>query len=203
MKTSTKSRPARKSGAKSVRTRKKAGTGARSSRKVSTLNTRSYTPEFRRKVAEYSLVHGISRASDKFGVSTPSVTNWRRSYGINREMKKKILAGKRVKVPVKPVTVRRSAEGRPRYSDQLRREVAEYSVLQGIQGAAVRYQVSAPSVTNWRREFGITRQTKKDLVKKMPGGVAGGGNASQKKLRQLRKQTLRALETIDALLKRS
>ncbi len=184
--TTTKTRPKRKA--------------TKGSKKSPTQRARSYPPEFRRKVAEYSLKHGISRASEKFGVSTPSVTNWRRSYGINREMKQKMLAGKTVRVPRNPKKVISGNSDRPRYSEQLRMEIAEYSILHGIQGAAVRYGVSSPSVTNWRREFGINRKTKKDRIKMMPSGVSQ--RISEKDLRRIRNQTRKALETIDALLKR-
>lgn len=192
----SKKRKGKKINPTTTRARKKS---PKSSVKSGGNRAAAYPPEFRRKVAEYSLKHGIARASEKFGVSTPSVTNWRRSYGINREMKKKVLAGKSVKVPKNPKKVTRSSSDRPRYSEQLRREIADYSVLHGIQGAAARYGVSSPSVTNWRREFGINRQTKKDRAKMVSNGVPQ--RVLEKDLRRIRNQTQKALEAIDSLLK--
>jgi transposase len=160
----------------------------------------------RKKVAEFSILHGIHAAAEKFGVSAPSVTNWRKAYGITRETKKAAKTGRRVKLAT-PTRSTGSA-GRTGYPEEFRREVADFSILHGIQQAAQRFNVSAPSVTNWRRAFGITRAHKREALASVTRtasgtrrGPAGGGVSLPKgELRQVRKQLDQAFRALDRLL---
>ena len=156
-----------------------------------------YSEEQRREVAEYSIVHGIHAAAKKFGVSAPSVTNWRKAYGITRATKRKALSGHTVQL--KAPAGRRSSGGRAGYPEELRREVADYSILHGIQAAAKKYKVSAPSVTNWRRQFGINRSTKAQALAAVDE-VSTTTSLPKSEIRQVRRQLEQAFRAIDDLL---
>jgi len=160
----------------------------------------SYDVAFRQKVAEHSILHGIHAAAKEFGVSAPSVTTWRKAFGINRRTKKAAQAGR--KVALAPAASSGDREGRG-YSESFRREVAEYSILSGIQSAAKKYKVSSPSVTNWRKAFGITRQSKRNALAKVSQGGAVASPLAPAERRELRKrfgELLRACERVIAKL---
>ena len=101
---------------------------------------------------------------EKFSVSTPSVTNWRKDFGVTRATKEAAVSGKKVVLPEKPLSKPVPA-GRKNYPDAFREEVARFSALEGIEKTALRFGVSSPSVTNWRREFGINRETREEILK--------------------------------------
>ncbi|MBT7105177.1 MAG: hypothetical protein HN940_12885 [Planctomycetes bacterium] len=120
-----------------------------------------YSDAFRRKVVQFSVINGIVTAAEKYSVSTPSVTNWRKLYGVSRQTKVAAIEGRAVKIAKTPLPKsQRVATGR-KFSPTFRKEVAEFSISEGVARTADRFGVSTPSVTNWRREFGITRQSRR------------------------------------------
>jgi hypothetical protein len=175
-----KTRGKRKTPPKAARSRKPAAK-KRGRKRSGSPSRRTYT-------------HGIHATAEKFGVSTPSVTNWRRAYGITRETKKRALSGQ----PVFLADAGEAASGRG-YSEAFRRDVAEYSILHGIQAAAEKFSVSAPSVTNWRRKFGINRGTKAAAIAAVAEGPSPAG-IRKSEIRALRRQFEQALDSLDRLL---
>ena len=189
----TKKKAAKKTTSKK-RTSKKGAT-----RKKSAAGRVRYSAETQREVAEYSILHGIHAAAKKFGVSAPSVTNWRKAFGINRDTKRAAQSGKRVQL----ATPRASSgsAGRAGYPEDFRREVADYSILHGIQQAAKKFKVSAPSVTNWRRSFGITRAHKREALASVSHAApAVSASLPKGEVRQVRKQLDQAFRSLDRLL---
>ena len=158
----------------------------------------TYSEEMRREVAEYSILHGIHAAAKKYSVSAPSVTNWRKAYGITRATKRAAQSGRKPRVAAKP---QRSGAGRVGYPESLRREVAEYSIVHGIQAAAKQYSVSAPSVTNWRKTFGITRADKVAALSRAANAPSGGASRFKKgDVEKVRKHFEQAFRSLDQLL---
>lgn len=188
-----KTRGKRKTPPKAARSRKPAAK-KRGSKRSGSPSRRTYTEDERREIAEFSITNGIHATAEKFGVSTPSVTNWRRAYGITRETKKRALSGQ----PVYLAEAGEAASGRG-YSEAFRRDVAEYSILHGIQAAAEKFSVSAPSVTNWRRKFGINRGTKAAAIAAVAEGPSPAG-IRKSEIRALRRQFEQALDSLDRLL---
>ena len=162
-----------------------------------------YSEAFRRKVVSYSVPHGIAAAAEKYNVSTPSVTNWRKLYGVSRALKLEVAKGKKMKLPKSPITSAKQAELGRRYSPGFKREVAEFSALEGITKTASRFGVSVPSVTNWRREFGISRKTKTRLLAQgREREVATVKPPSRKEIQSIRDQLLKAVGLADRLLEK-
>ncbi len=169
----------------------------RAQRPAAALKNR-YSEEYRRSVAEHSILHGIHAAAKKFGVSAPSVTNWRKALGITRATKRAAQAGKQVKISRTARTIRGEGRG---YSEQYRREVADYSIINGIQRAAKQYQVSAPSVTSWRKNFGITRASKAKAIASISSSATSGSPRIAKgEVREVRKKLDGAFRALDRLL---
>ena len=161
---------------------------------------RSYTDAFRRKVVTYSVKNGIIAAAEKFDVSTPSVTNWRKDFGVTRATKEAAVAGKKVVLPEKPVS-KPSAVGRKNFPLAFRQEVARFSALEGGEKTAFRFGVSAPSVTNWRREFGVNRDTRTQILKEREEmGLSNEKAVGKKELLKLRKQVQRSLDALDKII---
>lgn len=198
-KTSKRKKVARKTSRKKT-TKKAAKKSVKKSTKKASGGRPRYSESKRREVAEYSIVNGIHAAAKKYGVSAPSVTNWRRALGITRDTKKAALAGRTPKISAKPIA--KKAAGRRGYDNAFRREVADYSILNGIQNAAKQYKVSAPSVTNWRREFGITRASRKKALASIGKGTAQRASAAvpTKEVRAVRSQLDKAFRALDDLL---
>lgn len=159
----------------------------------------TYSEDMRREVAEYSILHGIHAAAKKYSVSAPSVTNWRKAYGITRATKQAAQAGKKPRVAASP---KRSGAGRVGYPEPLRREIAEYSIVHGIQAAAKAYSVSAPSVTNWRKAFGITRADKVAALARgaAPAAAPAKSRFTKSEVQRVRKHFDQAFRSLDQLL---
>lgn len=167
---------------------------------VKGLRKKSYTDSFRRKVVTYSVKNGIIAAAEKYSVSTPSVTNWRKDFGVTRATKEAAVSGKKVVLPEKPLSKPVPA-GRKNYPDAFREEVARFSALEGIEKTALRFGVSSPSVTNWRREFGINRETREEILKEQEKlGINLERPPGKKEIQRVRKHVERSLELIDNLL---
>ncbi len=161
-----------------------------------------YSDAFRRKVVTYSVRNGIAQAADKFEVSTPSVTNWRKSYGVTRATRSSALNGEKIQIRKTPLKKSNdSASPTRRYLPEYRRQVAEFSVMVGVLRTAELFKVSAPSVTNWRREFGITRETAKQKNKHRQAGASGlSETPKSSELRRVRKSLQTSLAIIDGWL---
>ncbi|HIG04744.1 MAG TPA: hypothetical protein EYQ08_03305 [Planctomycetes bacterium] len=148
-----------------------------------------YSEVFRRKVVQFSVKNGIVTAADKFAVSTPSVTNWRKLYGVSRETKVAAIGGMRVKIAKKPLPKSQRVTTGRQFSPTFRKEVAEFSIREGVARTADRFGVSTPSVTNWRREFGINRQSRQEWLKEnSKNGAQRKGTPSRRELEALRKK---------------
>ncbi|MDE0958442.1 MAG: hypothetical protein OSB12_07385 [Planctomycetota bacterium] len=148
-----------------------------------------YSEAFRRKVVQFSVINGIVTAAEKFAVSTPSVTNWRKLYGVSRETKVAAIGGRRVKIAKKPLPKSQRVTTGRKFSPTFRKEVAEFSISEGVARTADRFGVSTPSVTNWRREFGITRQSRQKWLKEnSKNGVQRRGTPSRRELEALQKK---------------
>ena len=166
-----------------------------SSQKLGRKN--SYTDAFRRKVVTYSVKNGIIAVADKFSVSTPSVTNWRKDFGVTRATKRR----RRSKggLPKKPVS-------KPVPSG--RKNIRIPSVrkwpfpLLRVEKTAIRFGVSAPSVTNWRREFGINRETRDKIRKEHEKMGITNGKSLGKKILKIRRQVEKSLALLDSLLQK-
>ena len=172
------------------------------SKSVKTARKKSYTDAFRRKVVTYSVKNGIIAAAEKFSVSTPSVTNWRKDFGVTRATKEAAAAGEKVVLPEKPVS-KPAPSGRKNYPETFREEVARFSALEGVEKTAIRFGVSAPSVTNWRREFGINRQTREKILKEQQKlGISSERGLGKKEILKVRRQVERSLELLDSLLQK-
>ena len=148
-----------------------------------------YSEAFRRKVVQFSVKNGIVTAAEKFAVSTPSVTNWRKLYGVSRETKVAAIEGKGVKIAKKPLPKSQRVSTGRKFSPTFRKEVAEFSISEGVARTAGRFGVSTPSVTNWRREFGINRQSREDWLKEnSKNGIQRRGTPSRRELEVLKKK---------------
>ena len=148
-----------------------------------------YSDAFRRKVVQFSVKNGIVTAAEKYSVSTPSVTNWRKLYGVSRETKVAAIAGKGVKIAKKPLPKNQRVTTGRKFSPTFRKEVAEFSISEGVARTADRFGVSTPSVTNWRREFGITRQSRHEWLKEnSKNGVQRRGTPNRRELESLQKK---------------
>ena len=148
----------------------------------------------------YSVKNGIIAAADKFDVSTPSVTNWRKNFGVTRATKEAARGGKKVVLPNKPLA-KPAPSGRKNYPIAFREEVARFSALEGVERTALRFGVSAPSVTNWRREFGINRETRTQMLKERKKlGYSDEKSVGKKDLLRIRKQVKRSLEALDKII---
>ncbi len=148
-----------------------------------------YSEAFRRKVVQFSVKNGIVTAAEKFEVSTPSVTNWRKLYGVSRETKVAAIEGKGVKIAKKPLPKSQRVSTGRKFSPTFRKEVAEFSISEGVARTAGRFGVSTPSVTNWRREFGINRQSREDWLKEnSKNGIQRRGTPSRRELEVLKKK---------------
>jgi transposase-like protein len=154
-----------------------------------------YSEEVRREVAEFSILNGIHAAAKKFGVSPPSVTNWRKSLGISRATKR-AAQGKLAPAGSRGAAAVRAGRG---YSEDFRREVADYSIVNGIQNAAKKFKISPPSVTNWRRAFGITRAQKRQALASIASTPAAA-RVPAGDLRDVRKKLDSAFRALDRLL---
>ncbi|NCF55427.1 MAG: hypothetical protein GWP41_04075 [Planctomycetia bacterium] len=166
----------------------------------STRKRNTYSDAFRRKVVTFSVKNGIVAAAQKFDVSPPSVTNWRKDFGVTRATKEAATQGKKLNIPQHP-NKNHAPSGRKNYSDSFREEVANFSALEGVEKTAIRFGVSAPSVTNWRREFGVNRQMRAELLEERKKlGLEGGGAPSKKEIQRIRNQVKRTLELLDTLL---
>lgn len=166
------------------------------------LRKNSYTDAFRRKVVTYSVKNGIIAAAEKFSVSTPSVTNWRKDFGVTRATKEAAFAGKKVNLPEKPVS-KPVPSGRKNYPQTFREEVARFSALEGVEKTAIRFGVSAPSVTNWRREFGINRETRDKIRKEHEKlGINSEKSLGKKEILKVRRQVEKSLALLDSLLEK-
>jgi transposase len=154
-----------------------------------------YSEKVRREVADFSILNGIHAAAKKYGVSAPSVTNWRKSFGINRATKR-AAQGKNGAAAAPRAAGERRGRG---YTPDFRREVADYSIVNGIQSAAKKFKISAPSVTNWRRALGITRADKRKALDSIsaarPANRVPAGD-----LRDVRKKLDGAFRALDRLL---
>jgi transposase-like protein len=185
-----------KRGAKSRTGRAKGGAARRRGGKTGGKRPR-YDVGFRQRVAEHSILHGIHAAAKEFGVSPPSVTTWRKAFGINRQTKKAAQAGR--KIALAPAA---AAGGRERrgYGEDFRREVADYSILNGIQSAARHYKVSMPSVTNWRKAFGITRKSKQNALASVSTGRIAAPPLAKGDRRELQKRFQEFVRAFDRVL---
>ncbi len=81
-----------------------------------------YSESFRHKVVKYSIKNGIARAADRFEVSTPSVTNWRKLYGVTRKTKIQAEKGQKISLPKQPIPKQERRSTGRKYSAQFRRE---------------------------------------------------------------------------------
>ena len=163
---------------------------------------KSYSDAFRRKVVTYSVKNGIIAAAEKFEVSTPSVTNWRKDFGVTRATKEAAVSGEKIVLPEKPLR-KPASSGRKNYPAAFREEVARFSALEGIEKTALRFGVSSPSVTNWRREFGINRETREKIRKEQKKlGIDNDRAPGKKEVLRVRRQIERSLELLDDILAR-
>jgi transposase-like protein len=148
-----------------------------------------YSEAFRRKVVQFSVKNGIVTAAEKFAVSTPSVTNWRKLYGVSRQTKVAAIEGRGVKIAKKPLPKSQRVSTGRKFSPTFRKEVAEFSISEGVARTADRFGVSTPSVTNWRREFGINRQSRQEWLKEnSKNGVQRKGTPNRRELEALQKK---------------
>ena len=162
-----------------------------------------YSEKFRHKVVKYSIKNGIARAADRFEVSTPSVTNWRKLYGVTRKTKIRAEKGQKISLPKQPIPKQERRSTGRKYSAQFRREVAEFSVLEGVVSTAQRFGVSTPSVTNWRREFGINRSTKAKRARKNMQGNAAGRGMTRLQINAIKKKLVQSLRLIDQWIEKN
>ncbi len=157
----------------------------------------NYSESFRRKVVKFSIKNGIARAAARFEVSTPSVTNWRKLYGVTRKTKARAQIGQKISLPKQPIPKKERATTGRKYSPQFRREVAEFSILEGVVSTAMRFGVSTPSVTNWRREFGITRSTRAKRTRNGLPGKSTGSGLTRQQVKAIKKNLVQALQCIE------
>ncbi len=118
----------------------------------------SIDPKVREKCVIHSVKSSIHQAAKEFGVSVPSVTNWRKQMGVTKDTE--LVRGK---LPEKPAQTDESEPTVAIYPESLRKAVVKYSVKHGVHGAAETFDVSPASVTNWRRELGVTRADKANV----------------------------------------
>lgn len=173
--------------------------GANRSRGAAGKKRNRYDASYRQQVAEHSILHGIHAAAKKFGVSAPSVTTWRKYFGISRKTKKAMQAGKPVSISAPAASAGRQGRG---YSADFRREVAEYSILNGIQHAAKKFKVSSPSVTNWRKSFGIDRRRKEQALAAASTGAAAAPRLGKAEKRDLKKHFDAFVKAFDRLIEK-
>ncbi|MDE0961229.1 MAG: hypothetical protein OSB09_10650 [Planctomycetota bacterium] len=145
--------------------------------------------------------NGIVNAAEKFGVSTPSVTNWRRTYGVTRETKVNANKGGAVKISAKPIPAAQRITTARRFTGAFRKEVAEFSISEGVARTAQRFGVSTPSVTNWRREFGINRQSRqKWLQLQSDNGIQKLAPANRREIEIMKKRLNQVVQQVDSWL---
>ena len=162
-----------------------------------------YSDSFRHKVVSYSIKNGIARAAARFEVSTPSVTNWRKLYGVTRTTKARAEDGQKITLPKHPIPKKERGSTGRKYSAQFRREVAEFSILEGVVSTAQRFGVSTPSVTNWRREFGINRSTKAKRARKNMQGNSTGRGMTRLQINAIKKKLVQSLRLIDQWIEKN